>query len=335
MFLQRKALYNLLLLNLKRIESGELKISDLQAWQTENYREITTEELFRQLHALGLHLQKEDFESYAKNFEAPEEMVETFAKEKVPLEQDHIFLILFELWRRFFPEKRTISIFCDELDTQMMAHDLNQPSEIQDALVYLQQLLEEHVDQGLAPKKAFQVIQMYCANDIESFLFDFILAEIDAGHQSYASELVDGFAKFVKDPLWFDYLAARIGILEDPEEGYEKLEKVIKSLNQETNLDLIEEMLYFLATTGNHSLFYQLAIKALSLLKLEEDFQEFLEACYAHYDFLELKSPALLIAQTFYDRAKIPPDQPLLQTDPDVLELRKILEQKVHLAIES
>jgi len=334
MLLQRKALYNLIQLNLSRIESGELKVGNLKKWQIDNYREKSSEELFQQLTELGLPLEIENFENYAKNFEAPEEIVETIAKEREPLEKDQIFLLLFELWRRFFPEKRTISIFCDELDYQMMAYDLEKPSQITDVLVYLQQLLEEHVDRGLEPRNSFQLIQTYCANDIESFLFDFILNEIETNNFSYAVELLDGFKPFIKRTLWFDYLAARATILEDPEEGYELLERLINQVHADTNFDLVAEILFFLANSGNHSLFCALAKKAIPLLKHEEDFQEFLEACYAHYDYLELKQPAFAIAILFHSRSSIPIDAPLLQADPGLMEMRAILDQKLHFAEE-
>lgn len=248
MLLQRKALYNLIQLNLPRIETGELKIADLQSWQLANYREKTVEELFQQLKGLGITLGSDQFEAYGKHFEAPEEMVEELAKEREPLEKDHIYLILFEMWRRIFPEKRTLSIFCDELDNQMIAFDLQRPNQVADSLVYLQQLLDEHVDQGLDPKQAFQLIQMYCANDIESFLFDYILAAIEGDNQSYALELLDGFRRYVAGSPWFAYLNARALILEDGEEGYSQLEKLIEQTHADTSLELIEEILFFWQT---------------------------------------------------------------------------------------
>jgi hypothetical protein len=334
MLLQRKALYNLIQLNWTRIQSGELKVANLQNWQVANYREKSSEELFLELNELGLTFGIENFEIIAKNYEAPEEMVEALAKEREPLEKDRIFLILFELWRRFFPEKRTVSIFCDELDYQMTAYDLEKPNEVADVLAYLQQLLDEHVDQGLDPHHAFKMIQTFCANDIESFLFDFILNEIEEDHYSYAVELLDGFKRYVKDHIWFDYLLARAEILKDPEEGYESLERVIDQINADSSLDLAAEMLFFLANSGNHTLFYLLAKKVIALLKKEEDFHEFLEACYAHYDYLELKQPALAIALLFHSRSNLPSDQPLAPSDPGLMEMRSILEQKLHFAEE-
>jgi len=334
MLLQRKALYNLLQLNLNRIESGEFKVGKLHHWQIANYREKTSEELFHQLHGLGIVLESKDFEVFCKSFESPEEMVEILAKEREPLEKDQIFLILFELWRRYFPEKRTISIFCDELDYQMTAYDLRTPNEIGDALASLQLLLEEQVDRGLEPHLAFQLIQTYCANDIESFLFDYILNDVEEANQQLARDLFDGFQPFVKGKIWFDYLAARIDILDDPEAGYGKLEKVVEQIHDGVNLDLVEEILFFLAHSGNHSLFYTLAKKALPLVHTEEEFQDFLEACYAHYDYLELKQPAFAISLLFHSRTHISPETMLSQEDPGVKEVRSILEQKLHFAKE-
>ena len=334
MLLQRKALYNLIQLNLPRIEAGELHMGDLQSWQKENYRDKTVECLFAQLKGLGILLSVAEWQAYGQSCEEPEEIAEALGSKRKPLEKDQIFLIVFELWRRFFPEKRTLSIFCDELDNQMMAYDLSKPNQVADCLAYLEQILDEHVDRGLSPSKALELIQMYCASEIESFLFDYILAEIDAGNHTYATDLLDGFKLYVKDTPWFGYLEARTDILSDPEEGYDRLEKLVSKVQSDTPVDLLEEILFFLANTGNHSLFYALAIKTLPLIRLESDFKEFLEACYAHYDYLELKKPALAIANIFHSRSQIASDTPLSRADRAIAAIRIILDQKVHFAEE-
>lgn len=331
MLLQKKALYNLIQLNLPRIEKGELTISDLESWQIANYREKTDDELFQQLKGLGISFDPQQFETYGKHFEAPEEMVEELAQNREPLEKDHIYLVLFEMWRRYFPEKRTISIFCDELDNQMMAFDLEQPNQVADSIAYLKQILDEHVDQSIPPKQALELIQMHCANDIQSFLFDYILSEIEAGNQKYASELLDGFLPYVENSLWFAYLDARSVILEDDEAGFYKLEQLVEAIDSQTDLALVEEMLFFIANTGNHSLFYTLAKKLLPMLKKEEDLKVFIEACYAHYDYLEIKPAALAIAKLFYSRKGMDPELPLSPIDPGLLKMQEILNQKIHL----
>ncbi len=331
MFLQRKAQYNLLQINLPRIESGELQVADLQPWQTENYREKSTDKLLEQLSQLGISFGNGDFSIYANQFEEPEELLDVVAAERDPLEKDRIFLLVFELWRRYFPEKRTISIFCDELDYQMTQHDLGHESDIEDILDYLQQILEENADKGLDPQEVFQTLQTYCANEIDSFLFDYALAQIEEGDHAYASELIEGFYPYIKDSIWFDYLKARIDFVDDPEEGSAEFEHVVDQVTNETRIDLVEEMLYFLADTGNHSLFYTLALKMFELMQVEEDFREFLEICYIHYDHLELKEPGFLLSEIFHRRNEIEPDASLDPYDADLKTVRAILDQKLHL----
>lgn len=330
MLLQRKAVYNLIQLNLSKILTGELKVSDLEPWQLEDYRALPTENLFLLLNELHVKIEAADFEKYRRIFEDPEEMTDSVAEGRNPLEQDRIFLIIFELWRRFFPEKRSLSIFCDELDYQMTCYDLEKPNKVQDSLIYLQKLLEHQVDGGLAPKEAFHIIQEYCANDIESFLFDYILAEIEQGNLSNAVELLEGFSVYVSS-IWFDYLKTRTSLHEDSEEGYELLEKLVNKVTRKTNLDLVKEILFFLAMNGTPSLFSKLAKKATTYLEIEGDFQEILEGCYAHFDHLELKIQALTVAEIFNKRSSIDLNEPLSQEDPDLLKLRQLLNQKFHI----
>ncbi len=331
MSLQRKALYNLLQINLPKIESGELKIEDLQPWQTENYRQQSTTTLLDQLGTLGISFGNSDFTAYADTFEEPEEMLDAIANEREPLEQDQVFLLIFELWRRHFPEKRTLSIFCDELDYQMTQYDLGSECEIADTLEYLLQILEENVDKGLNAIDVFQTMQSYCANEIDSFLFDYILTQVEEANRDYASELLDGFYPYLKDTIWFDYLRARIQYIDDDEVGGMLFDKLIAKVGEATSIDLVEEILYFFADIGNHTLFYDLGMKMFDLMKVEEDFREFLEICYIHYDHLELKEPALALSEIFHRRKEIASDTPLDPSDPDLKKLHGVLDQKLHL----
>ncbi len=318
-------------LNLNRIESGDLDMGKLQKWQTENYRDYPTEALFSRLSSLEIQISAQDFETLGKGLEDPEQMLEKLVKEEEPLAQDQVFLLIFELWRRIFPEKRTLSIFCDELDYQITQHDLGHSSEIQDSLAYLQQILDEQVDNGLKPKEAFQLTQVYCANDLESFLYDYTLSLVDQSDLGYASELLEGFSPYLPDSIWFAYLVARVKILDDLEEGYEKLEKVIKKITKDTGGSLVEEILYYLANTGNHYLFTLLAKKTLLYLEFETQLLEFIEICYLHFDYLELKEPSLTLAEMFYNRPKKDPKNPISQADPYMSQLRSLLSQKLHM----
>ncbi len=202
MFLQRKALYNLIQLQITCIQADEdLDATKLEPWQTVNYREHSTECLVGELHSLNLKFDIGDLELYAKEFDAPEELAEHLAEELSPLESDRLFLVIFELWRRLFPEKQSLSLFCDELDYQIILYDAGQsdsPTDIQNAIAHLQLILDDNVDAGVKPAKAFEQIQTYCANGLEDFLYDYIFDQIEEGDEAYARDLLDGFYKFLE-----------------------------------------------------------------------------------------------------------------------------------------
>lgn len=335
MLLHKKAFYNLLRLNQHKIESGMINITDLEPWQVENYRKIPTDELLERLRVLGKPMNSEEFIAQADQYESPEELVEKIAKEKDPFDQDRLFLIFFELWRRLLPEKRVMSIFCDELDFQISYFlEKKDPSysSLQDALTYLQEIIEDNKDQGVEKKEAFQIIQMFCAHNLETFFYDYILSLILADEKQYAAELLESFKQCFQHTFWFEYLAARLAILEDPEDGYKQLERLINKMKREPHLDLALDILYFLGESGNQSLFHDLAIKTLPLLKIEADFQELMDACFIHYNHLELKQQGDAIAEILNKRQDLPIDMPIQPSDGDVKALRRILDQRLQLA---
>ena len=105
-----------------------------------------------------------------------------------------------------------MSVFCDELDHQIHQYDaehLSSAESIQDAVANLQVVLDENTDQGADPIEIFESISNACANDIESFLYDYISDQIESDNPSYALDLLDGFNDYVKDVKWFEFLRAR------------------------------------------------------------------------------------------------------------------------------
>ena len=91
-FLQKKAIYNLLQINLPKIRSGELEIPNLQPWQIEDYRVHSTELIIKRLEDLGVLFNHHCFTDYASKFEEPEDLFEAIAQKLPDNEQDQIFL---------------------------------------------------------------------------------------------------------------------------------------------------------------------------------------------------------------------------------------------------
>src|SRR4051812_28437996 len=111
--LEKKALYNLL--RMHWLNNPNVKV---EAWQIEDYRNLTLKILFDRLRQFSIHLDSESFIAYAEECETPEELAESFIGDRhLSIEQeDLIYLLVFELWRRLVTHKLSLSIFCNDLD---------------------------------------------------------------------------------------------------------------------------------------------------------------------------------------------------------------------------
>ncbi len=234
--MQAKALYNSLRYNW--LEDKSLQV---EPWQVEDLRGVAVEGLFARLETLGILLDEKSFSLYAENCSSPEELTEClWVKDDGGPECDQVYLLLFELWRRMLPEKQSLSIFCDEFDHRIDLYDkglLASDDPIQESLAELETILDENADHGEDPQTVFSIITSYCAHNLETFLYDYILDLIDAENETYASELIEGFCGYVSDPEWFDFLRVLLLSMADPEEGQNMLERFLGEAEEELELD--------------------------------------------------------------------------------------------------
>jgi hypothetical protein len=275
MHFRGKALYNLLKNNWLQDQTIAI-----EPWQVEDYRSLSIQGIFKRLRDLDISLNEESFLLYAENCEAPEELLEfLWTKDEDAVDQDKAYLLLFELWRRLLPERRSLSIFCDEMDERFERYDLSQSENeesIQNILQRLEDILDENVDLGGDPKEVFQNIQECCAHDVESFIYDFIAHQIQQQHEVYASELLDGFYGYIQHTKWFDFLRARLFALSNPHEGNLMIAGLLELLEEEPDFDLLYEIASYLVYSGDPSLFIHALKQAINSLKTEGDFQDLL-----------------------------------------------------------
>ena len=191
--MNKRAFYNSLRMNW--LLDSEIEVDQ---WQVADYRTIDTNALFAQLALYGFNLSKDSFAAFAEEADTPEEFTDSLIEE-APLksdQQDFIYLVIFELWRRLLPERLCLSIFCDELDHIIFNYDqnhLDDPEMIEDMLSNFLLVLEENSDEGVEPQ-IIPSLSDCSANDIENFLIDFIQDQIEHRNIDYASELIEGFA---------------------------------------------------------------------------------------------------------------------------------------------
>lgn len=324
MQMERRALFNSL--RMHWLLDPHLKVEE---WQVFDYRGLSLETIFQKLNDFGLYWDKMTFQELSDHYDTPEELAQDLETEEDqdPRINDQIYLLVFELWRRLVPEKMSVSVFCDELDHLINQYDNEQLTSIEpmeDILANLQLILEENCDQGANSHQVFESLADHCANDLESFLYDFINEQIDNKNFSYASELLDGFIEYVIDVKWFDFLRVRIVALKDIEEANNLIQQILHEIEDDADLEFQLEILGFLVQEGEHKIFGEIVEKSIPLLKTELDFQDLLRLCSDYFHYLDKETEEASIQNLLKERKGYAADAVIRQNDPAILALKKI-----------
>ncbi len=328
MQIERRALYNSLRMNW--LWNPSLPV---EQWQVENYRSFSIEMLFERLNKFQIVLDKANFLALVENAESPEDLTDDLlADSELDNEtQDRIYLLIFELWRRLSPEKQSLSIFCDELDHQVFLFDNGQTTSIedlQDAIANLEVILDENSDSGVDPATAFETLSSGCANDLETFLYDYISEQIDNENYSYASDLIEGFSEYVSDVRWFEFLRAQVTATTDSKAANDIIRSLVKKIAKNPDFEFAVEMLSFLSQSGERDVFQTLLKTSLPLAVSEEDFKEILTFSADYFARLDLDKEEHRIQKIIQSRQHILPQAKFNPKDPQVSELLKISETK-------
>lgn len=325
MQVEKRALYNSIRMNWFYDQSFKAEL-----WQIEDYRKIPLDALFDRLKLFKFSLDKISFSALADHADSPEELAEQLiADAELDIQkQDQVYLIIFELWRRILPERLSLSIFCDEFDHRIFQYDtgqLSNPESIADVLANFKIILDDNVDDGIEPHEAFQSVVAGCANDVESFLYDFITEQLDSDNDSYAAELLEAFHDYVQDVKWFDFLKARILSNSDFEVSLEEIKKIILNPKYQPELEFNLEMLSFLVQGENHKIFSLLVKKTLPLIQHEEDFQDLLNICCDFYRVLDSETKEKAVLEIIQKRSQYSMEKKVQNSDPHRSELLKII----------
>lgn len=322
--IERRALYNLLRMNW--LNEPSLSV---EPWQVEDYRALSLPILFNRLKNFNIHLDRVSFIAYADECDSPEDLTEHLVGDSTfsNPEEDQIYLIIFELWHQLMNEKPSLSIICNELDYQIHLYDqqqLDNPLALQDAITHFVQILDENADQGVPPQQVLNLVSTYCANDIETFLYDFISEQIDEENETYAHELLDDFDTYLADNKWFKILRIRLC---DHNKILQKLiEDVIEEHLNDQDLGYHLELLSILADKGIDPLFRLIIKQTLPLIKQEEDFQDLLVIAIDYFHQLDKEQQEMTLKRILEKHAKFSPQQAIQPDDSDLISLKLILE---------
>lgn len=327
MQVERRALYNSLRMNW--LQDNSLKV---KPWQVEDYRLLTTDQLFDRLRKRGLPIDKPHLLGFAEQAASPEELTDDLlADQTLDAEtHDQIYLLIFELWRRLLAERLCLSVFCDELDHQIFHYDkgdLKRIEAIPDVLAQLSVILDENADEGVDPKHVFETVCSGCANDVESFLYDFIADQIDTHNESYASELIEEFGDYIRDAKWFNFLRAKLLASTDADASGEMIRKIVAESAKNPDLEFNLEVLASLGRGGNEEILAKLVKQTIPLLTYEEDFQDLLALTADFYHLLDKEKEEQAVLAILNKRAQVPFESTLNPKDPQIGQLVQLVKK--------
>lgn len=322
---ERRALYHLLYMNW--LDNPSLPV---EAWQAEDYRSFDSPRLFGKLADFAVHLDRMHFIAYADESDSPEDLTDRLIGDRAlkPSEEDQIYLVVFELWRRLIPDKPSLSIVCNELDYQIYLYDhqrLDNPLALQDALLHFSQVLDENVDGGILPVEAIKRVSSYCANDVETFLYDFISEQIEEGNEIYAQELLDGFDIYLNENKWFKLLRLRLFGYSGGKISQKLTEQILEDHLDDGDLEFNLEFLFVLAEIADERDFRSAAHRTFLLLENQEHLHDFLEITSRYFHRSNQKKEAETIDLLLHARSNRSPSEKINGQEPGLKPLLDLL----------
>lgn len=323
--IERRALYNLLRMNW--LNDPSLSV---ESWQVEEYRPLSLMTLFHRLKPYDIQLDRVSFVAYADECDSPEDFTDHLTADRnfSTAQEDQIYLIVFELWRRLMSEKPSLSIICNELDHQIHLYDEGQVEDLsilQNALTRFIQILDENADEGVPPQHVLRLISTYCANDIETFLYDFISEQIDEENETYVRELLDDFDIYLANNKWFKLLHIRLCDEYHNKISQQLIEEVMEEHLNDHDLDYNLEFLSILGEKGFDPLFKTIVQQTLPLIKKEEDFLDLLAISIDYVHRLDQEAQEQTIKAILDKHESFPPEKPIQPDHPDLAALVDLL----------
>lgn len=312
MQLERKALYNLL----KYQHPDEAK-----SWQKDDLRQRSLPDLFARLKIQGLSLNETSFRAFAEECDSPEDFVRDLLDD--PQEEDQIFLLVFELWRRLLPTKRSFSLLADELDEQIHHYNAGLREDSLLTTLYLViDALQRGLDQGLSREECQNLLEAHTAYDVEGFLYDYIQETLEQSDLKTASDLLEAFDPFVKDEAWFSLLSLDLLIKSHPDEVDAALEEALELATDLEDGEFSLELLSLLVHFVRPDIFLDLAQETLSFLETEDQLQELLSLLAHFWHSLDKEAQEAPYLSALKKRCKLPLERSLSPQDrADILQL--------------
>lgn len=312
--IEKKAYYTLLWMTQDSLPEGEV-----ESWQIEDLRGISSKELFERLSLENAAWNEEWFYKTSQNFRSPEDLfISIYGQYDEPMPEDKVFLLFFELWRRLFPEKKTLSIFAEDLDRLIISYDSGGLDDIYPLEAHVEELFRQLKflsDRLNDPMGVFEHTSAFLANDLEGFLYDFLQYRIDVEEYEKAEEGARFLLEYVSDPKWFLLLLSKVRYLKEKKVADHEIEELLDECSGEPDIDFVMDIAAWASENIAETLFIKSVQLALSLVHYEMEVQELLSLMVVYADALKNETLAQEITEEMFRRAENDPLQPLPQED--------------------
>lgn len=253
MLFSGRAYYNLLYLqNLRGFEVNAME------WEYLDYRALDDRELFDRIQRLHYAFDKDSFIEYCQDFDSPEELIYSLETGDSEL-KNKLYLLLFELWRRFLPQKKSISIFADELDRKIAAYESNKDGvELLLALEEVVEILESNTLTEEPLEAIFERFCLYVAHDLESVVYTYIDSKLKSSDEDYSIDLLDHFLPYVREKRALQFLRLKSLPIDYFEERNRLTKYLCESLQEKVNVAISLPFLFYLIESKDKEHFVDL-----------------------------------------------------------------------------
>ena len=292
--LETKALYNSL-----RMLGTDRPVSKQDSWKRKDYRGVVLQNLFEELKRLGIKGNTALFYQWKDYCETPEELVDFLSGDQEIDDEtrDHIYLLIFELWRRLVPEKRCLSIVADEIDYIIYAFDSSQGVDdeaVEKAIDEWVRILNRLHDEGFTGKDALRAIEPYFAHDVPEFIIDFLLdvsSRLD--HERFFPIFEKTRLFLTAFPIWVKVIDVKFCLHEDCTIVNKKLGELVAHVltGGKEESDVIFSLCEIALALEREELFFRLLDHVLLSIEVKEDLEVILDLLA---DFLSEKQYPVL-----------------------------------------
>ncbi|MFZ4773301.1 MAG: hypothetical protein ACOYK9_04850 [Chlamydiia bacterium] len=296
-----------------------------ETWMVEDLSLCSDKDIFGRLLELKVPVSQETIAKYLEEIETPEDFLEaTTLETDHPEKVEKIYLLLFELFKRFSSKGSCLSIFADQLDSSIQKYEATNGRNWQELLEFLKQfelILRENLNHAKNPVEVLEKISRYFAYDIEGFIYDFIADLIDREEEVQAEALIELFYEYITKPYWFQLLEFYL------KESTEELLENLSDLAQEVkDIEFTLEILHILKEEGSER-FATLLSLAVDFAKEEAEFVELLIVAQEFFEERDRMREVSEIKKILDSRAQIDEKRKIHPQDPGCNHFKKIVDR--------